>query len=112
MTSPEVTTVAPVAATSLIVVRPGWLAGSHMRICGLTVICEARPPSGSCFEACTMASSVLTAPNVILSSTYISAGIGLNPMFGPPARTSTLTPVSTPCATSGPVTDFVLVSTV
>ena len=83
-----------------------------MRICGLTVICDATATVGSCFEACTMASSVLTAPNVILSSAYMSAGIGLKPVLGPPARTSTLTPVSTPCATSGPVTDFVLVSTV
>ncbi len=69
MTSPEVSTVAPLAATSLMVVAPGCDAGSHMRICGLTVICDATATVGRPFAAPTIASSVLTAPTVIVSST-------------------------------------------
>jgi hypothetical protein len=105
MMSPEVTTGTPVAAMSLIVFRPGWLAGSHIRICGLTVICEVTATVG-CPAAAAMASSVLTAPKVIDSSMYISAGTGWNPTFGPPGRTSTSTPVSTPWAISEPFTDL------
>jgi hypothetical protein len=42
----------------------------------------------------------------------MSAGTGWNPTFGPPGRTSTSTPVSTPCVTSEPVTDFASASIV
>src|SRR3954452_11685754 len=109
--SPEVTTGTPVAAMSLMVVWPGWLAGSHIRICGLTVSCEVTATVG-CAAAEAIASSVLTAPKTIESSRYISAGTGWNPTFGPPGRTSMSTPVSTPCATSDPFTDLAPASTV
>ena len=56
--------------------------------------------------AAAIASSLLTAPKVIDSSMYISAGTGWKPTFGPPGRTSTSTPVSTPWATSEPLTDL------
>src|SRR4051812_22864028 len=109
--SPEVTTGTPVAAMSLMVLRPGWLAGSHIRICGLMVSCEVTATVGW-LAAREIASSVLTAPRTIESSRYISAGTGWNPTFGPPGRTSMSTPVSTPCATSDPFTDLAPASTV
>jgi hypothetical protein len=87
------------------VVAPGWLSGSHIRICGLTVSCDATATVGWS-AAAAIAASVLTAPIVIDSSRYMSAGTGWNPTLGPPGRTSTSTPVSTPCATSEPVTDL------
>ena len=46
MTSPEVTTGAPSAVASAIVVAPSWLSGSHMRICGLQVICDVTATVG------------------------------------------------------------------
>src|SRR3954452_24995668 len=109
--SPEVTTGTPVAAMSLMVVRPGWLAGSHIRICGLTVSWEVTATVGW-LAAREIASSVLTAPKTIESSRYISADTGWNPTFGPPGRTSMSTPVSTPCATSEPFTDLAAASIV
>ena len=111
MMSPEVTTGEPPAATSRIVVIPGWLAGSHIRICGLTVICEATATVGWS-AAPLIAASVVTAPSVIASSRYMRADTGWKPTFGPPGRTSTSTPVSTPCATREPVTDLASASIV
>ena len=111
LVSPEVRTVAPEAATSRMVFMPGWLAGSHMSICGLMVICEVTAIVG-CAAAVVIAWSVLTAPRVIASSRYMSAGTVWKPVLGPPERTSMSTPVSTPWATSEPFTELVLVSTV
>ena len=83
-----------------------------MRICGLTVICDATATVGSCFDGLHDGVVGVDRAERDLVVGVHSAGIGLKPVLGPPARTSTLTPVSTPCATSGPVTDLVLVSTV
>jgi hypothetical protein len=90
---------------SSIVSASGYVSGSHMRICGETVICETTATVG--WSAWLMiAESVLTAPSVISGSTYMSAATDWNPTFGPPGRTSMSTPVSTPPATSEPVTDL------
>jgi hypothetical protein len=47
---------------------------------------------------------VFNIPSMIEGSAYICAEVCWNPIAGPPARTCNLTPVSTPEATSGPVT--------
>jgi hypothetical protein len=51
-----------------------------------------------------IASSSGIIPRVIERSAYICGETCWKPIAGPPARISMCTPVSTPCATSGPVT--------
>ena len=64
----------------------------------------------ACLAEKRMASSVLTCPRVMLVSLYIWEETGSKPIDGPPVRTSSLTPVSLPWATSGAVTFLALVS--
>ena len=52
---------------------------------------------GSATEFCTD-SSVFTQPSSTSLSEYICDGTGVKPIAGPPARTSTSTPVYSPCA--------------
>ena len=96
---------------SAIVLNAGWVTGSHMITSGSTSYGVMTPVTGWPAEFW-MASSSGIMPRVIERSAYIWAETCSKPMAGPPARISIRTPVSAPCATSGPVTRLRSASTV
>jgi hypothetical protein len=102
-------TVVSVCPMSEIVLNSGCCFGSQMIASGLISSGVMTVMTGCLSEYCTV-SSVATKPMWIDLSVYMTAGTGWKPTAGPPLRTSIFTPVSTPSATSGPVTFLALVS--
>jgi len=87
---------------SLIVFQLGCACGDHISTCGSIVIGAITPSSGAVAESVT-SSSDAGMPNVIDGSMRSCAAVGVYPIAGPPARSSSFTPVSTPPATSSPL---------
>ena len=94
---------------SAIEFQSGCAFGSQKITCG-SISNGATTPSSGCARDCWTSSSEFSIPIVIDGSAAICAETGWLPIAGPPARISSRTPVSTPDATSGPVTDFLLAS--
>ncbi len=94
---------------SAIVLKSGCLSLFHMIMIGL-ISSGAITASVGCLAEFWIASSVETWPSVIVLSAYICALTCWKPIAGPPVRISTLTPVSLPPATSGPLTRFLPLS--
>src|SRR6266545_2963182 len=88
---------------SAMVCQAGCLEGSQRMIWGSSSIGATTPMTGWVLESWINWSG-LTIPRVIWGSWYISAAAVWKPTAGPPARSSSRTPVLLPWTTSGPVT--------
>src|SRR6266545_2646271 len=88
---------------SAMLCQAGCARGSHSRIWGSSSIGATTPTTGCVLESWMIWSGFII-PKVIWGSWYISAAAVWKPTAGPPARSSSRTPVLLPWTTSGPVT--------
>ena len=101
-----------VCPMSAIVLKSGYVFGSHMITSGSTSSYGVITPVTGWSLEFWIASSSGIMPRVIDRSVYICADTCWKPIAGPPARISMSTPVSWPWLTSGPVTRLRAASTV
>jgi hypothetical protein len=102
-------TLALVCPMSAMMLNSGYRSGSHMIMNGL-ISMGATTARVGCLAAKRIASSVLTWPMVMVLSSYICCETRLNPVAGPPERTSRRTPVFRSPSYSAPLTTFLLAS--